>query len=120
MVVCRFQAHTLFSPPSILPQTPTLTPRWMPPGEDFSYRPEWWYNQTFTVNSTVIKTSTPADVFNKVFTSALNVRWAGIRKPRTYSNIDFCNRSHWLLPDSDSVGAGGNNWNYSIPEFIDW
>ncbi len=42
---------------------------------------------------------------------------AGIRKPRSYSNIALSNSSGWLLPDKDSVGAGGNNWNYTVAAF---
>lgn len=84
------------------------------------YRPEWWYNQSFTVNGKTITTKMPADIISNVFGQALNVRWAGIRKPRTYSNVAFCNASGWLLPDSDSVGAGGNNWNYTVDAFRQW
>eukprot|EP00911_Craspedida_sp_UC1_P001063 UC1_evm1s799 len=48
------------------------------------------------------------------------MRFGGIRKPRSYSNIELSNRSGWLLSDADAVGAGGNNWNYSVADFTRW
>jgi alpha-glucosidase len=55
-------------------------------------------------------TTTPKDIFDH-FHSALNIKFAGIRKPRTYSHHDLSNSSGWLLPPSFEVGAGPNNWN---------
>lgn len=43
------------------------------------------------------------------FHNDLHVKFAGIRKPRTYSHHDLSNASGWLLPDSFEVGAGPNN-----------
>ena len=43
----------------------------------------------------------------------INMKFGGIRKPRTYSNKALSNASGWLLPDSWNVGAGGDNWNMS-------
>jgi len=86
---------------------------------DFGYKPDFWGNETFTYNGQTYQTSGPAELLN-FFHSVMNFRWAGIRKPRTYSNIDFCNSSGWLLPDNYSVGAGDNNWNYSNADFRAW
>ena len=72
-----------------------------------------WYNQTFVhaPGSSVpnATTRTPADVLAH-FHRDINMRFGGIRKPRSYSNIPFCNASGWLLPNNFSVGAGDNNW----------
>ena len=38
----------------------------------------------------------------------------GIRKPRSYSNVELSNTSGWMLAQDTNVGAGGNNWNYTV------
>eukprot|EP00047_Mylnosiga_fluctuans_P009080 m.261535 g.261535 ORF g.261535 m.261535 type:complete len:602 (+) comp24727_c0_seq1:570-2375(+) len=86
---------------------------------DFGYEKTFFGNETFVHGDTSITTHGPAELLT-YFHSKLNMRWAGIRKPRSYSNIQLSNASGWLLPDADSVHAGGNNWNYSIPEFRAW
>lgn len=53
-------------------------------------------------------TKGPADLLAH-FHDDLHVKFAGIRKPRTYSHHDLSNASGWLLPDSFEVGAGPNN-----------
>eukprot|EP00045_Choanoeca_perplexa_P013099 m.146330 g.146330 ORF g.146330 m.146330 type:complete len:730 (-) comp16236_c1_seq1:702-2891(-) len=87
---------------------------------DFGYEPTYFGNNTFVLsNGTTITTHDPADFFNMIHTD-LNFRWAGIRKPRSYSNIELSNTSGWLLPDSFQVGAGDNNWNFTVEAFRDW
>ena len=93
------------------------------PNLDFGYDPKMFGNHTFihAPNSTVpnATTSGPAELFEH-FKRDLNMRWAGIRKPRTYSNQALSNASGWLLPDIFSVGAGDYNWNMSAPGWADW
>ena len=64
-------------------------------------------------------TSGPAELFAYLL-RVLGIRFGGIRKPRTYSNIDLSNRSGWLLPNSFDVGAGDNNYNMSAPGWAAW
>lgn len=33
----------------------------------------------------------------------MHLRWGGIRKPRTYSNIDYSKDQGWLLPPQFAV-----------------
>eukprot|EP00041_Stephanoeca_diplocostata_P019001 m.402856 g.402856 ORF g.402856 m.402856 type:complete len:276 (+) comp21185_c0_seq4:356-1183(+) len=88
---------------------------------DYGYKGSFWYNQTFVQpDGSKVVTTLPSQVLSHFHSEPLNMKFAGIRKPRSYSNINFSNTSGWLLPDSDSVGAGGNNWNYTIPAFRDW
>lgn len=54
------------------------------------------------------------------FRRDLNLRFGGIRKPRTYSNIALSNASGWLLPLDFNVGAGLNNYNMSAPGWSAW
>jgi alpha-glucosidase len=91
---------------------------------DFTYRPDWFnQNNSFITppGSSVPNgtSSNPAEVFS-YFWDAMHLYFAGIRKPRTYSNIALSNASGWLLPDSWNVGAGGNNWNMSAPGWKPW
>lgn len=93
------------------------------PDADFDYDPKMFGNHSFIhpPGSTIpnANTSGPVQLFQH-FHRDLNMRFGGIRKPRTYSNINFCNASGWLLPDNFSVGAGDNNWNMSAPGWFDW
>jgi hypothetical protein len=73
----------------------------------------FWANQTFQDPSGTVTTHTAADVL-KHFHEDLHMRFGGIRKPRTYSNLDLSKSNGWLLPDADGVGAGNNNWNYTV------
>ena len=72
-------------------------------------------------NSTVPNaTTTDAPTLLAHFHKDINMRFSGIRKPRTYSNQALSNSSGWLLPNSFDVGAGDNNWNMSAPGWADW
>ena len=51
---------------------------------------------------------------------SLRFRFSGIRKPRSYSHNNISKQNQWLLPDADTVGAGLNNWNYTIDSFQQW
>ena len=64
-------------------------------------------------------TSGAVELFDHFHTD-LHMRFGGIRKPRTYSNIALSNASGWLLPVNFSVGAGYNNWNMSAPGWAEW
>lgn len=86
---------------------------------DFGYRGSFFGNETFHDGNRTITTHTPAELLDH-FHNDLNMRFGGIRKPRTYSNVQFCNTSGWLLPDTDGVGAGNNNFNYSMSALRDW
>ena len=84
--------------------------------EDFNYDPIMFGPHSFVhhANSTIPNaTTTNATDLLAHFHNDLNVRWGGIRKPRTYSNIPLSNSSGWLLPNNFDVGAGDNNWNMS-------
>lgn len=87
---------------------------------DFGYSPKMFGNNTFTINGKTVLTSGAAELFALFRSSALSMRFAGIRKPRSYSNVALSVKNGWLLPDEDAVGAGGNNWNFSVPEFSAW
>lgn len=87
---------------------------------DFGYEPTFWGNETFVHPSGTVTTHGPAELLSYFHGPPLHMRWGGIRKPRSYSNIELSNASGWLLPDADSVHAGGNNWNYSIAALRDW
>eukprot|EP01045_Picozoa_sp_COSAG04_P023788 COSAG04_NODE_2881_length_3429_cov_1.251952_1_plen_170_part_10 len=50
----------------------------------------------------------PKELFD-YFHNVLNMKWAGIRKPRSYSNVQLSNASGWMLAADTNVGAGGNN-----------
>jgi hypothetical protein len=65
----------------------------------------------FTIRCVLLEVTTagPVELFAH-FKKDLDMRFGGIRKPRSYSNVALSNTSGWLLPDKDSVGAGGNNW----------
>lgn len=93
------------------------------PNLDFGYDQKMFGNHSFIhpPNSTIpnATTSGPVELFNH-FHKDINMRFGGIRKPRTYSNIPFSNSSGWLLPDSFSVGAGDNNWNMTAEGWADW
>jgi alpha-glucosidase len=72
-------------------------------------------------NSTIPNASTTdAPSLLAHFHKDINMRFSGIRKPRTYSNQALSNASGWLLPNSFDVGAGDNNWNMSAPGWSDW
>jgi len=81
---------------------------------DFAYDPVMFGPHQFVhpSNSTVPNATTqgPVDLFAH-FHDDLHIKFAGIRKPRTYSHHDLSNASGWLLPSSFEVGAGPNNWN---------
>ena len=63
---------------------------------------------SFTHGGTTHKTSGPKELFD-YFHNVLNMKWAGIRKPRSYSNVQLSNASGWMLAADTNVGAGGNN-----------
>ena len=100
--------------------------RWNTPQNknlDFGYDPTMFGNHSFIhppgssiPNAT---TSGPVELFRH-FHRDINMRFGGIRKPRTYSNFNLSNTSGWLLPNSFDVGAGDSNWNMSAPGWADW
>jgi hypothetical protein len=80
---------------------------------DFAYDPVFFGPHTFVhaPGSSVpnVSTTGPVDLLAH-FQRDINMKFVGIRKPRTYSNAAFSNASGWLLPPNFEVGAGGNNW----------
>ena len=90
---------------------------------DFNYDPVMFGPHTFVhpANSTIPNASTTdAPSLLAHFHKDINMRFSGIRKPRTYSNQAISNTSGWLLPNSFDVGAGDNNWNMSAPGWSEW
>jgi hypothetical protein len=90
---------------------------------DFSYDPVMFGPHTFVhkAGSTIPNaTTTDAPSLLAHFHKDINMRFSGIRKPRTYSNFDLSNSSGWLLPNSFDVGAGDSNWNMSAPGWTEW
>ena len=81
---------------------------------DFTYDPVMFGPHSFIhpPSSTIPNANTtgPVDLLAH-FHDALHIKFAGIRKPRTYSNLALSNASGWLLPASFEVGAGPGNWN---------
>ena len=49
-----------------------------------------------------------------------HMKWAGIRKPRSYSNVNLSATNGWMLAPDTNVGAGGSNWNYTHPDLRSW
>lgn len=87
---------------------------------DFGYKGAFFSNQTFSkLDGTKVFAAGPKDVLAH-FHGNMKMRFAGIRKPRTYSNINFTKQQGWMLDPKSSVGAGGNNWNYSSQAMRDW
>ena len=81
---------------------------------DFSYDPVMFGPHSFVhkAGSTIPNaTTTDAPSLLAHFHKDINMRFSGIRKPRTYSNFDLSNSSGWLLPNTFDVGAGDSNWN---------
>eukprot|EP00038_Savillea_parva_P031160 m.83348 g.83348 ORF g.83348 m.83348 type:complete len:913 (-) comp9532_c0_seq2:3272-6010(-) len=88
---------------------------------DFGYRGAFWANQTFVQpDGSSVVTHTAADVLKHFHAPPLSMRFGGIRKPRSYSNVNLSNESGWLLEAGSNVGAGGNNWNYSVADMREW
>jgi hypothetical protein len=89
---------------------------------DYGYRNGWWNNQTFKQpNGSAVHCESPADVFAHFHGPPLNMKFGGIRKPRTYSNKNLCHKNGWLLPDASDVGEGGDiNFNFSVPAMSAW
>eukprot|EP00035_Acanthoeca_spectabilis_P009871 m.173747 g.173747 ORF g.173747 m.173747 type:complete len:864 (+) comp14861_c0_seq3:88-2679(+) len=88
---------------------------------DFGYRGSFWQNQSFVQpDGTTVATKTAAEVLQHFHSPPLSLRFAGIRKPRSYSNVNLSNTSGWLLEAQSNVGAGGNNWNYSVVAMREW
>ena len=81
---------------------------------DFTYEPVMFGPHSFVhpPGSTIPNANTtgPVDLLAH-FHDDLHIKFAGIRKPRTYSNLALSNASGWLLPPSFEVGAGPGNWN---------
>ena len=76
---------------------------------DFGYAASFWTRNKFRNGKMYAGAKATLDHFHE----DLNMRFGGIRKPRTYSNIKLSNTSGWMLSDKDGVGAGNNNWNMS-------
>ena len=64
---------------------------------------------------------TAKDVFDHFHAPPLSMHFGGIRKPRTYSNLNTSGTNGWLLPLASDVGEGGGiNFNFSVPECREW
>ena len=92
------------------------------PNSDFEYDPVMFGKHSFVhpQGSTVPDATTNGPVELFAHFHSFNMRFCGIRKPRSYSNIALSNSSGWLLPNSFDVGAGDNNWNMTAPGWADW
>ena len=88
---------------------------------DYGYRDGWWNNQTFRSAQRSTVCATARDVFDHFRRPPLSMHFGGIRKPRTYSNLNLSKTKGWLLPPQSDVGEGsGINFNFSIPEMREW
>ena len=105
-------------------------PKKGPTGQDFQYDPAMFGKNVFDNgnNWPIVKTSNATDLLRYIHDGigsddnkhTLRMRFSGIRKPRSYSHYNISKKNGWLLPDADTVGAGLNNWNYTIKLFLDW
>ena len=57
---------------------------------------------SFTHGGATHKTSGPKELFD-YFHNVLNMKCAGIRKPRSYSNVQLSNASGWMLAADTNV-----------------
>jgi hypothetical protein len=66
---------------------------------DYGYRDSFWRNQTFVQpDGSAVDTATAADVLAHFHAPPLSMHFAGIRKPRTYSNKELLRcETHTLL-----------------------
>ena len=96
-------------------------------GQDFQYDSAMFGKNVFenegwptvqTKNATDLLQYMHAGIGNDKNEHTLRMRFSGIRKPRSYSHYNTSQKNGWLLPDSDTVGAGLNNWNFTIDEFL--
>lgn len=89
---------------------------------DFGYDPKMMGNHTFVHAPRSVVPNATTHNASELFAhfASFHVHWAGIRKPRTYSNEALSNASGWLLPDSFSVGAGDANFNMSAAGWAEW
>ena len=96
-------------------------------GQDFQYDPAMFGKNVFenkgwpiiqTENATDLLRYMHAGIGSDKNEHTLRMRFSGIRKPRSYSHYNISHNNGWLLPDADTVGAGLNNWNYTIDEFL--
>lgn len=62
-----------------------------------------------------LHTHSPTELLHHMH-EELQLKFGGIRKPRTFSNINHSIASGWLLPGADS----NTNWNFSAPGFTEW
>jgi alpha-glucosidase (family GH31 glycosyl hydrolase) len=70
---------------------------------DFGYKQSFWGNQTFVQpDGSKVVTETPADVLRH-FHVDLKMRFGGIRKPRSYSNVALSQKNGWQLAAKSSV-----------------
>jgi len=93
------------------------------PDLDFDYDQKMFgpHNFSHPSNSTIPNaTTTDAKSLFAHFHNDINMRFGGIRKPRTYNHLALSNSSGWLLPNSFDVGAGDSNWNMSAPGWSEW
>ena len=86
---------------------------------DYGYEGSKWAKNTFSVNGQPVTTSSPKEVLSH-FHKNRNMKWAGIRKPRSYSNVNLSAANGWMLAADTNVGAGGNNWNYTVESLRTW
>ena len=87
---------------------------------DFGYKADFWTNQTFKkLDGTKVFAANSKQVLAH-FHDDLNMRFGGIRKPRSYSHTNLSAANGWLLSAKASVGAGGNNWNFTSQAMRDW
>jgi hypothetical protein len=86
---------------------------------DYGYEGSKWAKNTFSVDGRPVSTNSPKEVLDH-FHKNRNMKWAGIRKPRSYSNVNLSATNGWMLAADTNVGAGGNNWNYTVESLRTW
>lgn len=76
-----------------------------PDGGDFGYSPETFPHPVQQLQA---------------FHDEYHLRFAGIRKPRTFDHLDLCKSQGWILDSGGSTGFSGNNLNYSTAAMREW
>jgi hypothetical protein len=74
---------------------------------DYGYEGSKWAKNTFSVDGRPVTTTSPREVLDH-FHKNRNMKWAGIRKPRSYSNVNLSATNGWMLAADTNVGAGKN------------
>jgi hypothetical protein len=76
-----------------------------PRAGDYGYEGSKWATNSFSVKGSTVTTTSPSEVLDHFHTNR-QMKWAGIRKPRSYSNVNLSATNGWMLAADTNVGAG--------------